>query len=87
MPVKERQEKDSLEEKSNNIENLKVHYRIQLGLVTRNYPISFQKRGNVYIIYALQIDSAFQLLPVYRDMIKYDAKKQMWSKLSAISYI
>ena len=62
-----------------NIENLKEHYRIQLGLVTRNYPISFQKRGNVYMIYAPQIDSALQLLPVYRDMIEYDAKSQVWS--------
>ncbi|GAB6983394.1 hypothetical protein [Prevotella dentasini] len=72
-------EKDSLEEKSSNIENLKEHYRIQLGLVTRNYPISFQKKGNVYMISAPQIDSALQLLPVYRDMIKYDAKDQVWT--------
>lgn len=72
-------EKDSLEKTNSNIENLKEHYRIQLGLVTRNYPISFQKRGNVYMIYAPQIDSALQLLPVYRDMIEYDAKSQVWS--------
>jgi hypothetical protein len=72
-------EKDSLEEKSSNIEKLKEHYRIQLGLVTRNYPISFQKKGNVYMIYAPQIDSALQLLPIYRDMIKYDAKAQVWT--------
>lgn len=72
-------EKDSLEEKSSNIEKLKEHYRIQLELVTRNYPISFQEKGNVYTIYAPQIDSALQLLPVYRDMIKYDAKNQVWT--------
>ena len=71
-------EKDSLEKKNINIQNLKEHSRIQLGLVTRNYPITFQKRGNIYMIEAPQIDSALHLLPVYRDMVKYDPRNQTW---------
>ncbi|MDO5587856.1 MAG: hypothetical protein Q4G12_02890 [Bacteroidales bacterium] len=81
-PVTYRQlmaEHDSLEVEYQNIESLKEHYRIELGLATRNYPIHFTKENNTYTIHAPQIDSALLLLPVYRDMIEYDKKSNTWS--------
>lgn len=81
-PVTYRQlmaEHDSLEAKYQNIDSLKEHYRIELGLVIRNYPIHFTKENDVYTIHAPQIDSALLLLPVYRDMIKFDKKTNTWS--------
>ena len=36
-------EHDSLETKYQNIDSLKEHYRIELGLAIRNYPIHFTK--------------------------------------------
>lgn len=81
-PVTYRQlmaEHDSLEAKYQNIESLKEHYRIELGLATRNYPIHFTKENNIYTIHAPQIDSALLLLPVYRDKIEYDKKSNTWS--------
>lgn len=72
-------EHDSLETKYQNIDSLKEHYRIELGLEIRNYPIHFTKENDVYTIHAPQIDSALLLLPVYRDMIEYDKKSNTWS--------
>ena len=72
-------EHDSLEAKYQNIDSLKEHYRVELGLATRNYPIHFTKENDVYTIHAPQIDSALLLLPVYRDMIEYDKKSNTWS--------
>lgn len=71
-------EKDSLEQKYYDLESLKEHYRIQLSLVTRNYPITFKNNGNEYSIQALKIDSALQLLEVYRDMIEYNPQRREW---------
>lgn len=71
-------EHDSLETKYQNIDSLKEHYRIELGLAIRNYPIHFTKENDVYTIHAPQIDSALLLLPVYRDMIKFDKKTNTW---------
>nr|WP_302348226.1 winged helix-turn-helix domain-containing protein [uncultured Prevotella sp.] len=41
-------EHDSLETKYQNIDSLKEHYRIELGLAIRNYPIHFTKENDVY---------------------------------------
>ena len=41
-------EHDSLETKYQNIDSLKEHYRIELGLEIRNYPIHFTKENDVY---------------------------------------
>ena len=78
-------EKDSLQSQNNDMESLKEHYRIELGLATRNYPISFTKEGNVYTIHAPELDSALLLLPVYRDMIEFDKKARTWT-VTKISY-
>ena len=40
-------EHDSLETKYQNIDSLKEHYRIELGLAIRNYPIHFTKENDV----------------------------------------
>jgi len=78
-------EKDSLQAQYHDMESLKEHYRIEVGLATRNYPISFTKDGDVYSIHATKIDSALLLLPVYRDMIRYDKITKTWI-VSRISY-
>lgn len=72
-------EKDSLQAQYHDMESLKEHYRIEVGLATKNYPITFSKEGNVYSIHATQLDSALLLLPVYRDMIKYNDNTQTWT--------
>lgn len=72
-------EKDSLQSQYNDMESLKEHYRIELGLATRNYPISFAKEDNVYTIHAPKLDSALLLLPVYRDMIEFDKEDRTWT--------
>ena len=41
-------EHDSLETKYQNIDSLKEHYRIELGLAIRNYPIHFTKENDVH---------------------------------------
>lgn len=78
-------EKDSLQSLYNDMEGLKEHYRIKLGLATRNYPISFTKEGNVYTIHAPKLDSALLLLPVYRDMIEFDKEARTWT-VTKINY-
>ena len=60
------------------IERVKEHYKIGFELITKNYPITLSHNGNVYMIHAPQIDSAFLLLPLYRDMIEYDKKSNSW---------
>lgn len=80
-PVTYRQlshESDSLQNKYNDIVQLKEHYRIQLGLITRNYPILLKKEGDVYSVYAPKLDSALYLLPVYRDKIRFDKRTNSW---------
>lgn len=50
----------------------------KLRLVTRNYPISFTEKNGVVYIHSSEMDSALLLLPVYRDKIKYDSKRNAW---------
>lgn len=72
-------ESDSLLQLTHDIESVKETYRIKLGLVTRNYPVSFTDRDGIISIHAAKIDSALLLLPLYRDKISYDSKRKTWS--------
>ena len=72
-------ESDSLLQLTHDIESAKETYRIKLGLVTRNYPVSFTDCNGIISIHATKIDSALLLLPVYRDKISYDSKRKTWS--------
>lgn len=72
-------ESDSLLQLTHDIESVKEIYRIKLGLVIRNYPVSFTDRNGIISIHAAKIDSALLLLPLYRDKISYDPKRQTWS--------
>lgn len=71
-------ESDSLLQLTHDIESTKETYRIKLGLVTRNYPVTFTDRDGIITIHSAKIDSALLLLPVYRDKISYDSKKRTW---------
>lgn len=71
-------EADSLLHVTHDLEYTKETYRIKVGLITRNYPISFTERNGVISIHSSEIDSALLLLPVYRDKIKYDTKRKAW---------
>lgn len=72
-------ESDSLLQLTHDMESTKETYRIKLGLVTRNYPVSFTERNGIITIHSAEIDSALLLLPVYRDKISYDSKRKTWS--------
>lgn len=72
-------ESDSLLQLTHDMESTKETYRIKLGLVTRNYPVSFTERNGIITIHSAEIDSALLLLPVYRDKISYDSKQKTWS--------
>lgn len=62
----------------NQLANENDSIRIRLNMVTSHYPISFIQKGSQYSIHAPQVDSAMMLLPVYRDMLKYDKKSNSW---------
>ena len=72
-------ETDSLLQLTHDIESTKETYRIKLGLVTRNYPVSFTDSDGIITIHSSEIDSALLLLPVYRDKISYDSKRKTWN--------
>ena len=72
-------ESDSLLQLTHDIESVKETYRIKLGLVTRNYPVSFTDCDGIISIHAAKIDSALLLLPLYPDKISYDSKRKTWS--------
>ena len=72
-------ETDSLLQLTHDIESTKETYRIKLGLVTRNYPVSFTESDGIITIHSSEIDSALLLLPVYRDKISYDSKRKTWN--------
>lgn len=72
-------ESDSLLQLTHDMESTKETYRIKLGLVTRNYPVSFTECNGIITIHSAEIDSALLLLPVYRDKISYDSKRKTWS--------
>ena len=72
-------ESDSLLQLTHDIERAKETYRIKLGLVTRNYPVSFTDCDGIISIHAAKIDSALLLLPLYRDKISYDSEQKTWS--------
>lgn len=71
-------ESDSLLQLTHDIDRTKEIYRIKLGLVTRNYPVSFTDHNGLISIHSAELDSALLLLPVYRDKISYDSKQKTW---------
>lgn len=50
-----------------------------LRVILKNYPIKIKTSDNYFWAVSPQIDSALMLLPVFRDKIKYDEKKRVWS--------
>lgn len=50
-----------------------------LRVILKNYPIKIKTSDNFFWAVSPQIDSALMLLPVFRDKIKYDEKKRVWS--------
>lgn len=50
-----------------------------LKVILKNYPIKIRTSDNYLWAVSPQIDSALMLLPVFRDKIKYDEKKKVWS--------
>ena len=49
-----------------------------LDLILNRYPIHIKHLDSTYQIEATAIDSALLLLPMYRDMIKYDKRNKEW---------
>ena len=49
-----------------------------LDLILNRYPIHIKHLDGTYQIEATAIDSALLLLPMYRDMIKYDKRNKEW---------
>lgn len=47
-----------------------------LRVILKNYPIKIKTSDNYFWAVSPQIDSALMLLPVFRDKIKYDEKKE-----------
>ena len=54
-------------------------YETKLDAIKQLYGIEFVKEKNEYRIEAKQADSAKQLLPVFRDRLKYDSIKKQWT--------
>lgn len=50
-----------------------------LRVILKNYPIKIKTSDNYFWAVSPQIDSALMLLPVFRNKIKYDEKKRVWS--------
>lgn len=60
------------------LSKLNAHYRVQLELILKNYPIELKQNGNKYTISSPKIDSALILLPYYRDLLKYVKDEHKW---------
>ena len=71
-------EHDSLETKYQNIDSLKEHYRIELGLAIRNYPIHFTKENDVYYGEDVVKDNP-HVIKVANDVVKMSKKRWMMS--------
>ena len=71
-------EHDSLETKYQNIDSLKEHYRIELGLEVRNYPIHFTKENDVYYGVDVVKDNP-HVIKVANDVVKMSQKRWMMS--------
>ena len=53
--------------------------KAKLDLITDRYPIIVRQDTNSVVVKSPTIDSALMLLPYYRDNLKYDADKKVWS--------
>lgn len=53
--------------------------KAKLDLITDRYPIIVRQDTNSVVVKSPTIDSALMLLPYYRDNLKYDADKKVWT--------
>lgn len=68
-----------LSEENDSIVQERDSIAICLKVILKNYPITIKTSDNYFWAVSPQIDSALMLLPVFRDKIKYDEKKRVWS--------
>lgn len=54
-------------------------YEFKLKWIKDKYGIEVKEEGNMYYLNAERVDSALQLLNIYRDKIKYDPKRKTWA--------